>query len=135
MANFKTLGSLLLVAALLAPAAAAASPPSGCSFEGQHITKVTPYEVTQPAGRAAVKKLAGAVVYVQAQPGVTAEWLELKLTQHLAKMQHQGMANCPLRNGVKVSVESAGTGFAVKLVAKEGTSPREVLQLARGLAQ
>ncbi len=134
MSPSKIFGSILLAGALLAPAALA-SPPSGCSFEGQRITKVVPYEVTRPAGRATVKRLAGAVVYVQAQPGLTAEWLELKLTQHLAQMRHQGMANCPLRNGVKVSVSSAGTGFAVKLVANEGTSPQEVLQLARGLAQ
>ncbi|HEV8247199.1 MAG TPA: hypothetical protein VGP93_15585 [Polyangiaceae bacterium] len=135
MFKFKVLSSMLVAAALLAPVGASAHQPEGCGLQGQRITKVVPYEVEQRTGRVSIKKLAGAVVYVQAKPGLTKEWLELSLARHVSAMRADRMPNCAFAGDVKVSVDSAGTGFAVKLVAKDRASAKEVLRLARSLAQ
>lgn len=130
----KTLSAVILGASLLVPTLASAAPEASgenCVLLGHKVTSVTAYRVWERAGRGATTRLAGARIDVRAEPGLTAEWLQLTIEQHLAKMRG-GMANCPLdMKEVRVSVDSAGAGFAVKIVAKNATQAKEVLERAQ----
>jgi len=122
--------------ALASPAASQAPNEPGthaCALKGFTVTSVAPRFVDQQQGRATIQRLAGATVYVQAQPGLTREWLRLSLERHLSAM-HGGaaMKDCPLgTEHIQVSVDSAGTGFAVQLSAKDTKTAEEVLRRAR----
>jgi hypothetical protein len=135
MFNKKFLAAVVLAGATLAPAASfAANPSSGpCILREHRITAVTPYRVQQHVGRGVTTRLAGAEVFIQAEPGLTPEWLQLKLTRHIAAMQGAGsMANCALDvKDVGIKVDSAGPGFAVKIFAKDPSKAEEVLRRAR----
>jgi hypothetical protein len=83
-----------------------------------------------------VERLAGARVNVRAEPGLTAQWLQLTIEQHLAQMQGSSMAGCPLDlDNVRVDVDSAGAGFAVNIIAKNPAQAKEVLHRAQLLIQ
>ena len=138
MFNKKVLAAVILAAAALAPAASLAAPAREppCILRSHHVTSVTPYRIQQHAGRGVTSQLAGAQVFVQAEPGLTPEWLELQLARHIiAMMGPPGMANCALGvKDVSVKVDSAGTGFAVKLIARNASQAEEVLRRAQLLA-
>jgi hypothetical protein len=135
MFNKKVLAAVVLAAAALAPAASLAAPAqeAPCILRSHHITSVTPYRIQQHAGRSVTTRLAGAQVFVQAEPGLTPEWLELQLARHITAMKGPtGMANCALGvKDVSVKVNSAGTGFAVKLIARNASQAEEVLRRAQ----
>ena len=132
------LSALVLAAATFAPAASFAASPerSPCILREHTITAVTPYRVHEFAGRGTRTHLAGAQVFIQAEPGLTAEWLELQLARHIAQMHGAGtMKDCSFDvKDVSVQVDSAGTGFAVKLVARDPSQAEEILRRARLLA-
>jgi hypothetical protein len=143
MFNRKILAAFVLAGTILAPMAsyaapAAATPP--CILREHHVTAVTPYLVELPRGavevhqgRAAVQQLRGATVFVQAEPGLTAEWLQLTLGRHLAEMQGSAdMKDCAFDvKDVQVKVTSAGAGFGVYLIARDAHKAEEVLRRAR----
>jgi len=139
MSHKGILASIILAAAVLAPAASFAAPAqeAPCILRSHRITSVTPYRVQQHAGRGVTSRLAGAEVSVQAEPGLTPEWLQLQLARHIAAMQGPAdMKNCALGvKDVSVKVESAGTGFAVKLIANDSSQAEEVLRRAQLLAR
>ena len=113
-----------------ASSAPATKPP--CILSEYHVTSVTPYRVDEAIGRGRVSRVRGAVVFVQAQPGLTGEWLQLKLQRHQQEMRTADMKDCAFdTNAVRVEVTSAGTGFAVKLIAKDSANSQEVLRRAR----
>ena len=120
--------------ALAAPARSdspAAPGHANCVLRPYTVTAVTPQFVDVQQGRVTTRRLAGAIVYVQAEPGLTAEWLTLSLQRHLSAMQAgPGMKDCPLAD-VRVGVGSAGAGFAIQLTAKDPKSAEEVLRRAR----
>jgi hypothetical protein len=83
-------------------------------------------------GKMSVPQLKGAEIFVQAQPGLTAEWLQLQLARHIESMQNTSMHDCALDvSGTRVQVEPAGTGFRVKLIAKDAHQAQEVLRRAQ----
>jgi hypothetical protein len=144
MFNRKILVALVLAGTTLAPMASYAAPAAAksapCILREHHITAVTPYLVELPRGpveihqgRAAVRQLRGATVYVQAEPGLTAEWLQLTLARHLAEMQGPSdMKDCAFDvKDVQVKVTSAGAGFGVYLIARDSSKAEEVLRRAR----
>ena len=134
----KLMPALVLGVATLLPVVASAdsAPSSHCVLLDHKVTSVTPYRVTERSGRASTQRLANAQVNVRAEPGLTAEWLQLTIQQHLAKMQGTMMANCPLDlDNVRVQVDSAGAGFAVKIIAKNPAQAKEVLHRAQLLLQ
>ena len=139
MFHKKTLASIILAAAVLAPAASFAAPAeeAPCILRSHQITSVAPYRVQQHTGRGVTTRLAGAQVFVRAEPGLTPEWLELQLARHISEMQGPaGMKNCALGvKDVRVKVDSAGTGFAVKLIARDSAQAEEVLRRAQLLAR
>ncbi|MET0793806.1 MAG: hypothetical protein ABW061_19965 [Polyangiaceae bacterium] len=137
MFNRKVLTALILAGTTLAPmasyAAPAAAKPAPCVLREHRITGVTQYRVQAHQGRVAVQELRGATVFVQAEPGLTAEWLQLTLGRHLAAMQTMGgMKDCAFDvNDVQVKVTSSGAGFAVNLMARDPSKAEEVLRRAR----
>ena len=139
MFHKKILASIILAAAALAPAASFAAPTeqAPCILSAHRITSVTPYRVQQHVGRGVTSRLAGAQVFVQAEPGLTPEWLQLQLARHITEMKAPaGMKNCALGvKDVSVKVDSAGTGFAVKLIARDSSQAEEVLRRAQLLAR
>ncbi|HET9931061.1 MAG TPA: hypothetical protein VFQ35_10255 [Polyangiaceae bacterium] len=131
MSQFKFLFVSALAAALALPLAARADS-AECELHAFKANRVEPLRVQERIGRGTIEKLAGAQVFVPAQKGLTAEWLRARVEQHISGMSSQGMANCPLGvKGVRVTVASGGTGFWVKLQAKDSETAHEVLRLAR----
>jgi hypothetical protein len=135
MFHSKFATALVVLGTVLAPAASYAGPPASsqpCILHQHQVTAVTPYRVDEPIGRASVSRLKGAQIFVQAEPGLTAEWLRLNLARHLAAMHGSSMPNCAFDvKDVKVQVDSAGTGFSVKITAPDNTRAEEVLRRAR----
>ena len=132
------LASVLTLAALagIAPAAIADSSADRevpCILRDNHVASVRPYRTEEHIGRATLQRLRGAEIRVQAEPGLTAEWLRLKLGRHLAAMQGMAaMKDCVFDvDRVKLQVDSAGAGFVVKLIAKEAGDAAEVLRRAQ----
>ena len=71
---------VLLAAAVLVPSASFAAPEKApCILSTHRITSVKPYKIQKPAGRGVTSRLAGAELFVRAEPGLTPEWLELQL--------------------------------------------------------
>jgi hypothetical protein len=148
MSNRKVLTAIVLVGIALAPVASSAAPaaakPASCILREHHIIAVAPYVVESPRGpreihegRAAVRELRGATVFVQAEPGLTAEWLQLTLSRRVAGMQEAGgMQGCAFGvNDIQVKVTSTGMNFGVYLIARDPRKAQEVLRLARQLVQ
>jgi hypothetical protein len=137
MLNRTILAAIIAGSTLLGPVAsfaAASSPaPSPCEFQKHHVVSVTPYRVEERRIKTTSTRLAGADVYVEAEPGLTAEWLQLELTRHLAQMHDPtSMKDCALDVGaVKLEVASAGAGFWVRIVAADPKQADEVLRRAR----
>ncbi len=138
----KILTTLMLAASTLAPVASHAAPAAAapCILREHRITAVAPYVVGLPRGpveirqgRPTVRQLRGATVFVQAEPGLTAEWLQLTLNRHLAEMKGPGgMKDCAFDvNDVQVKVTSTGAGFGVYLIAHDPGKAQEVLRRAR----
>jgi len=133
--------SLLVLGLAAAPAVASPSAPKAPSGSAQHacalrgftVTAVAPHFVDQQQGRATIRRLAGATVYVLAQPGLTREWLRLSLERHLTSMQGgTAMKDCPFdAKDLQIAVDSAGTGFAIHVSAKNTKTAEEVLRRAR----
>ena len=138
MFNRKVLAAFVLVGSTLVPMASYAAPvaaakPGPCILREHRITAVTPYRIEGHQGRVVVQELRGATVAVQAEPGLTAEWLQLTLGRHLAEMQGMGgMKDCAFDvKDVQVRVTSSGAGFSVNLSARDATKAPEVLRRAQ----
>ncbi len=131
--------AILSVTSVLPGLALAAAPtpaPATCILKGHRVTGVRALHVLERNGRGTNQRLAGAEVFLQAEPGLTAEWLQLTIQRHIAEMSTADMGNCPLdMNEVRVSVVSAGPGFGVQLRAKNATQAQELLRRAELLAQ
>jgi hypothetical protein len=144
MFNRKILAAIVLLGTTVVPLASSAAPaaerPAACSLWEHHIVAVTPYVVESPRGpreihegRPAVRELRGATVFVQAEPGLTAEWLQLTLSRRVAEMQRAGnIKGCAFGvNDIQVKVTSTGIDFGVYLIARDPRKAQEVLRLAR----
>jgi hypothetical protein len=111
------------------------SPPSGDAasnaepcFFGQHrVLSVSPVNAEEPRGKASVSRPGGAELYVQAEPGLTAERLRLELAR-----QSKNAGDCPFAMAsVRTEVDSAGSGFRVRVLASDPQTAREVLRRSR----
>ncbi len=137
MFNRKVLAALVLTATSLAPIASYAAPAAAkaapCILREHRITAVTAYRVEGHQGRVVIHELRGATVSVQAEPGLTAEWLQLTLGRHLAEMHAAGgMKDCAFDvKDVQVKVSSSGAGFLVNLIARDPAKAPEVLRRAQ----
>ncbi|HVZ32396.1 MAG TPA: hypothetical protein VG963_08220 [Polyangiaceae bacterium] len=124
-----------LATGLMGPGmAVAASPANGapCLLSEYQVTSVAPYRTEEHVGKASFPALRGATVSVAAQPGLTAEWLQLRLEHHLEEMKNADMPSCALDlNRVRVEVSSVGDGFAVRLITNDRAEAAEVLRRAQ----
>jgi len=112
---------------------AASSDDSQCALREHRVLSVSPYKVEQHIGQSTIPRLGGADVRVQAEPGMTSEWLKLTLQQHVASM-HGSMRDCAFEEGaVDIEVTPLDTGFSVKLIARDPDKAQEVLRRARQL--
>jgi hypothetical protein len=70
---------------------------------------------------------------VQAEPGLTAEWLQLNLSREITAMQGPStMKDCVFGvDKMQVQVASAGPGFRVRLSAPSAEGGQEVLRRAQ----
>ncbi len=136
MAIRKVVSTLALALAVAVPslAWAGSTPHANCAFKEHQVTAVRPYKVEERVGRGSIHHLRGAEVYVKAEKGLTAEWLQLTLQEHIAKMNSAAKGGCALGvDDIRVSVKSAGPGFVVKLIAKDAGQAEEVLRRAEAL--
>jgi len=119
-------------ALVAAPRAEAGSPVQEC-FSGYRPNRVLPYEIERASDyeRHTVDKiLAGAHVFIPAEPALTAEWLRFQLDRRISRAAAE--SECPLDvGGVSVSVQSGGPGFWVTIAAKDRKSAEEVLRRAQ----
>ncbi|HYQ46192.1 MAG TPA: hypothetical protein VER11_29685 [Polyangiaceae bacterium] len=123
--------STLSAVAVAAPAGAHAD----CVLSKHRVIQVQPLRVIERQGRNTSERLAGARVFVQAEPGLTAEWLQLTLQRHIASM-HGTMADCPLDSqDVQLKVVSAGNGFSVQITGKTAAQAQEILRRAQLLVR
>jgi hypothetical protein len=128
----KFIVSAALAATTVLPAVALAAPTKAppCILSEHTIVSVVPYKVEEHIAKNVVQRVRGAQVYLQAEPGLTPEWLQLNFERHLAAMQGPAaMPDCAFDLAkVRVEVTSAGSGFWVRLIAPDTTSGEEVLR-------
>ena len=137
MLTKKIAAALVLSMASAMPTFALAAPSDSahCILKGHRVTKVQPLNVTERYGRGTSERLVGAQVLIQAEPGLTAEWLQLTIQRHMAQMAGSGMKDCAFdAKEVRVSVVSAGAGFAVNITGKGTAQAKEILRRALLLA-
>jgi hypothetical protein len=110
---------------------AGAAEAARCSLSGKDFAhSVKPLYNYEDAGYTAFRQFRGAEVFVPAQPGLTAEWLDRMLTSQVAA------GDCDL--GVpKVNVEvlSDGGGFSVRLSGSDERGAAEILRHAQQLVK
>jgi len=104
-----------------------------CALDQYRVISVTPYKIEKSiGGHILAQRVAGAEFFVEAQPGLTAEWLWLNLARQAAAMQGQGMKDCVSDiTKLQVEVVSAGPGFRVRLTAPDANAGQEVLRRAQ----
>ena len=116
--------------------ASAATPSSQCKLIAYKASQVQPnYVDIRPRGDV-IRKLVGANVYVPAQQGLSAEYLQSRVEAHMAAMKREAMPSCPLSvEGAKVSVTSAGNGYWVQISSNDQRSAEEILRRAQQLVR
>jgi hypothetical protein len=140
------LGTLIPGAALAAPNSPT---PASCNACGapfndleqgpfarrDYITSVEPYRVTETNLKRTWTKLEGAVVKVRPAPGVTREWLQRTVDDHMGRMvAGTPMGDCPLSvAGASADVTSTGDGFAITIHSKNKDAAQEILRRASAL--
>lgn len=131
----KLVAASALALSALAPSFsfAAQTPKQAPCLLGEYlVTAVSPYLAQDQIGKASFPRVHGASVYVAAEPGLTAEWLKLRVEQHIAVMQRGDMPDCALDVGpMRVEVDSTGNGFAVRLISSDTRSAAQILERAR----
>jgi hypothetical protein len=121
---------VLSLGAAIGGDAAAAEPP-GCELGGKFFARsVTPYSTTENLGYTSERQFRGAEVYVPAQPGLTAEWLQRVIAYQVAA----GECDFGVRD-VAVSVLPAGGGFSVRLSGKNEQAAGTILRHAQQLVK
>jgi hypothetical protein len=127
------LGATLVVSAAAqadsgATGASAATNANAC-FAGHRLGPVRAHHRTEQQSYGFQELLAGAHVFVYAEPGLTAEWLHYSLEQQRATAVPS--SSCPLDvPGSRLTVQSGGPGFWVTLSSESTGTAREILKRA-----
>jgi hypothetical protein len=102
-----------------------------CGLGGKNVAQsVKPLYNYEDAGYTAFRQFIGAEVFVPAQPGLTAEWLDRVLTSQVAA----GECNFGVRK-VDVLVLSDGGGFSVRLSGESEKAAAEILRHAQQMVK
>jgi len=136
----KLIISSALATSLLVPFAAGAKTghkhDAGCALAGYNVTQVTPYRVEERAGRGTIQRLAGAELFIPAEPGLTRELIAAKVLSHLQTMRTSSMPGCPLDvDRITVTVKSGTTGYWVQIAGKNAGDARQILERAQQLVR
>jgi hypothetical protein len=130
-----SLAAVLLVSFVVS-AAPAQRHEGPCTLANYKVTQVIPYRVEERVGRGVLRRLAGAELFIPAQPGLTKELVGAQVIRHLKQMKATTMAGCPLDvEQVSVTVSSANTGYWVQIAAKDRAAAKEVLARAQHLVR
>jgi hypothetical protein len=125
-----------LTLATLVAAPALAGPLSECELLNHRLTGVKEHKVQEQHGKLTIDRVDGASVYVAAEPGLTAQWLERTLEHHVAAMRDSSMDGCPLAvEGISVSVSPASKGFWVTIHARDAQHGKLVAERAESLVK
>jgi len=135
--SLSKLFSLFAVSTVLASASGAqAEAPAHQCFLSYKPSHVRPYEIERSSDyerHVADKVLAGAHVFIPAEPGLTAEWLRAQLDRRAATARKG--AQCPQDvRGARLSVQSGGPGFWVTIASDNQERAEEVLRRAQHVA-
>jgi len=116
-----------------APGVAESAPgvaePVHCSLSGANVA-VKPLYSYEDSGYTAFRQFRGAELFVPAQPGLTAEWIDRVLTSQVAA----GQCNFGVPK-VNIQVLSNGGGFSVRLSSNDEKGAAEILRHAQQLAK
>ena len=130
MAVRRLIAAVALALATTISAGAGAAEPVRCSLGSKYFARsVKAFNVQEDAGYSIFTRFRGAEVFVPAQPGLTAEWLDRVLTFQIAA------GECDF--GVpKVNVEvlSDGGGFSVRL-STDSYDERKAAEILRHTQQ
>lgn len=134
--------SILITAAIFAMAgtlgttawadqASQEAPGAPCPPARYHVVSVAPHYMQDINGKRTLH-LMGADIRVEAQPGVTPEFLTAELNRHLSAMGTSGMPGCVFGvTGSTAGVRSTGDGFVFYVTAPDTESAKEILRRAR----
>jgi len=107
---------------------------SWCMLGSFQVTQVGSLYTRVNAGKGTAQRFAGAQVFVPAQPGLTAEWIQANVARHVAEAKGPRSFDCPLDlDGISVRVVSGGTGFWIQISSQNGDTAKEILNRARRL--
>lgn len=120
---------MVAVLGVVSPAAARTDAEQTCVLDEYDALSVAPYHQDEDFGLGTHTRLRGAQIYVEAKPGLTAEWLTVKAQRELAQAGSCG----PSVKDVRVSVTSAGGGFWMTFAGKDDRSAKALLEWARGV--
>ena len=131
---------LLMVAGFLFMGAAAsvnaqpqpqADPQPGvCNLTSTYpVVSVNPYTATHQGGFPMLTQTRGAVLHVQAQPGLTSEWLQRSVEASVAS------GDCGFARDTRVSVNPAGDGLDIVLSNPNENAARRIVNQAQQLQQ
>jgi hypothetical protein len=110
---------------------AGAAEPAACGLGVNNFaSSVTPLYNQEDGGFTAFRQFIGAEVFVPAQPGLTAEWLDRVVTSQIAAGQCNFGAS-----KVDVEVLSDGGGFSVRLSGHGEKSAAEILRHAQQMVK
>jgi hypothetical protein len=105
-----------------------------CALLTGSVADVKAHKTEQHFGKVTMSRVDGASLFLRAQPGLSAEWLERSLAQHIASMKNMSMPDCPLEaKDLRVSVRPAGTGYWVTIRAQDRDQAELVLERAKAL--
>lgn len=117
------------------PQPARTGPPLPCELRDYTIRSVAEYVERDVRSKVGAARLRGAELFVEAQPGLTAEWLDLQFERHI-QAARTPTADCPLDvDDAKVTVQSSGPGFLVRIRVDDENEAGEILRRARALAR
>jgi len=135
--SLSKLSSLFAAAVVVLAARGAQADSSGAacflSYKPSHVRAYEMERSTDYERHVVDKVLAGAHVFIPAEPGLTAEWLRAQLARRAAPATQT--SQCPLDvQGVRISVQSGGPGFWVTIASDDRRKAEEVLRRAQRVA-
>lgn len=111
-------------------------PQQGPFVSRDYITRVEPHRVPEFYDKQRFGRLEGAVVKLRAAPGVTREWLQQLVDDHLQMVDATGSRSYmdPLAvKGASAKVTSTSSGFAITIDGKDRDTAKEILRRSQGL--
>jgi hypothetical protein len=104
---------------------------SPCVLLGHRVLSITPHWVMETNGKR-TRHLTGADVQIEAEPGMTAEYLTVEVRRYLSS--GTGYPACVLGvPGSTVQVVSTGDGFVFHVTAADTKIADEIVRRARSL--